>query len=138
MMRLLCRLTCVVLVTVLLPLTASARSGEADKVYAFGYATCLGDSAAYLCAVQMLDGATIDKRTGFLNYREDYSRQMEEALKATYGKYFTCALVFSTKKDKAEKKYLKIRRHLRKDKRVLVRELPVSDFRFSPVAKSEN
>ncbi|MBQ8276972.1 MAG: hypothetical protein IJY00_00775 [Bacteroidaceae bacterium] len=138
MMRLLRRLMFAVLVTVLFPLSASAKSGAADKVYAFGYATCLGDSAVYLCAVQMLDGATIDKRTGFLNYREDYSRQMEEALKATYGKDFTCALVFSTKKGKAEKKYLAIRKRLRKDKGMLVNELPVADFRFSPVAVPEN
>lgn len=123
------RLIFVAMAVASLPLSVSAKSHGEKAVYAFGYATCLGDSTVYLSSVQLLDNASVDRKTGFLNNREDYARQMENALRIAYGKHFTCALFFFKKKEKAEKKYVEIRKRFHKDRLVRVEELPVSAFR---------
>ncbi len=78
---------------------ASAQTAGAQKVekeiYAFGYATCLGDSVAYVSAIQLLPGATTDKKTGFLQNRHLYTAEMEKTMRSRYGKHFTCALFFN-------------------------------------------
>lgn len=113
----------------------SAMAETRDKVYVFGYATCLGDSVIYLSAIQPLDSAIIDHKTKFLNYREDYARQMENALQKIYGKHFTSALVFSSQRSRLEKKYVKLRRYYNK-KPIRIEEVPTTTFHFIPISVS--
>lgn len=112
---------------------AMAKTPGQTDVYAFGCAACLGDTVVYLSAIQSLDGATVDSKTKFLNDREDYARQMENALQEVYGKHYTCALIFSFQRSRLEKKYVKLRR-LYKKKNIRIEELPANVFRFVPVA----
>lgn len=113
--------------------TASAKGDKGNKVYAFGYATCLGDTMVYLSAIQVLDSAQVDAKTGFLINRADYSRQMEQAMKGRFGKPYTCAVMFGTNRSKLEKTYLSIKRHTEHDKSFRLSLLTIKDFKFSPI-----
>jgi len=113
--------------------TAAAKGKDSQAVYAFGYATCLGDSAVYLSAIQVLDSAQIAPKTGFLVQRADYSRQLEQAMKARFGKSYTCAIFFNATRSKLEKSYLEVKRRAERDKAHKVYTLAPEDFKFTPV-----
>lgn len=116
--------------------TSMAQKSNGRGLYAFGYATCLGDSVAYITGIQYLDSATVNKKTGFMEHREYYARQMEKALASQYvGKHYTCALFFSKDKSKLEKQYTDLRKSLNRDKGVVVDEKAVATFRFVPVVE---
>lgn len=114
-------------------------SNHAQKtVYAFGFGTSFNDSTVYLSAIQILPEAQIQKKTGFLENRASYTLQMKRYLESNYVGHETCVLFFSTKKEKLEKKYIKVRRQAQRNKQQTVRELPSEEFRFSALSKAEN
>lgn len=115
----------------ILSATTMAARDRDKTIYAFGFGTCLGDTTVYLSEIQVLDSATINRKTGFLEQREVYSRQMEQALRQRYGKHFTCTIFYAEKKSKAEKQYVNLRKHLNKDKALRPEVLTGADFRFT-------
>ena len=118
----------------LLPFCANARKekGTAD-VYVFGVGTSFNDSVMYMSAPQRLDGALIQKKTGFLEDRTYYSFQFKNYLEANYPGYETCAVFYATSRKNIEKKYAKLRRRYRKDKELRVEEVPTNEFAFIPM-----
>lgn len=116
---------------------ASAQKKKANDIYAFGYAFCLGDSVAYVSAIQKLEGATTEGKKSFLKNRNYYAVQLEQRLKESDGQHYTCALFYADSKKGIEKKYLALRRQFYKYKsnnpvKRLV-EIPSNDFKFQPV-----
>lgn len=111
-------------------------SAKETAIYAFGFGTCLGDSIVYVSQLQVLPQAQINKKTGFLEDRDQYSAQMEQALQQRYGRAFTCTIFFATKKNKAEKQFLNLKKQLGKDKSVRAEYLPPTDFQFAAVIPS--
>lgn len=125
-----------IMVMVALPIASMAQKDGAKGVYAFGYATCLGDSVAYITGIQRLDSAVVNKKTATLEHREYYSRQLEQALAGQFvGKHYTCALFFAKEKEKVEKQYVNLMKTLSKDKGIVVDEKTVAAFRFRPVVE---
>ncbi len=114
-------------------LNAMGKGPDKKQVYAFGYGTCLGDSIVYISAIQVLEGAEFDKKTGFLNDRNIYSYQMEQGLRTYFNKHFTCAVFYSDNKAKLEKRYFSLKKQLGRDKAVRVEELPSATFRFTAI-----
>lgn len=118
-----------------------AAPGYAQKqgktVYAFGYATCLGDSAIYLSTIQPLDSAQLQPKTGFLLHRSAYTAQMQQTLNGKYGKHFTCAIFFSDNQKKIEKEFSKIRHEAEKTDGCTLQILPLADFRFTAISDPE-
>lgn len=117
----------------ILSATAAFAQQEGKTVYAFGYATCLGDSTVYLSTIQPLDSAVVKSKSGFLEHRHEYAVQMEQALAAQYNRYFTCAIFFAEDVKKLEKQYTKICHHLEKEGDRKLQKLPLTTFRFSPI-----
>jgi len=107
-------------------------------VYAFGFGTSFNDSTVYLSAIQVLPDAQVQKKTGFLKHRASYTSQMKRYLESNYIGHETCVLFFSTRKEKLEKKYIKVRRHAQRNKQQTVKELSSEEFRFSALPKAEN
>lgn len=127
------------LVVVAIAFASSTLAKGHDKVvYAFGFGTCLGDTVVYVSSVQQLENAQINHKTGFLENRSDYSYEMERKLQTLYNKAFTCTIIFATEKSKAEKQYLKLKKHLLKDKSLRVEYLTSTDFQFSPIANTND
>ncbi len=128
-------LLCFFFVVLAAPLKAG---GEKQEVYAFAYATNFKDSTIYLSAIQSLTGAVLQKKTGFLEHRSLYALQFKNHLEVTSGKqHFTSAILFSTNKKSLENKYLKMRQRIKKGKKMLLSELPLSDFTFIPLSSEE-
>lgn len=115
------------------PLTNHAQKA----VYAFGFGTSFNDSTVYLSAIQVLPEAQIQKKTGFLEHRASYTSQMKRYLENNYVGHETCVLFFSTKKEKLEKKYIKVRRQAQRNKQQTVKELSSEEFSFSALPKAE-
>ena len=93
--------------------TTAAAKGPVKPIYAFGYATCLGDSTVYTSAIQQLEGAQLTKKKSMLVNREQYSHQMERYMRSTDGKVYTCAIFYAKSRKKAEKQMVSLRRQCR-------------------------
>ena len=78
-----------------------------------------------------LNQVSVDGKTKFLNNRSIYVSAFKRYLEEKYSKTYTCALFFSTKRDKLEKKYLKVKRIAQKEKTTRLMEVPITDFDLS-------
>lgn len=113
---------------------ANAHPKDETTIYAFGYASCLGDTTCYISTIQVLDSASVNSKTKMLGNRAEYAHQMEMALRKIDGKHYTCALFFNTNKGKLEKKYLSIRKRCERDGSLRLESLPEQDFQFAPIS----
>lgn len=117
--------------------SALARSGSEKTVYAFGYATCLGDTVAYLSEIQQLDSAKIDSKTKALEDCAAYSHQLEQTLRQRDGRHYTAAIFFTTDRKKIEKQFLRVKKTAQRTKSntvgVKLESLTAQDFTFKPV-----
>lgn len=127
------RIFCTLLLFTAMLLTGSSASAkDRDKaIYAFGYGTCLGDTVVYLSDIQVLDSATINRKSGFLEQRERYSHTMEQILRQLYHKHFTCTIFYADSKSRLEKQYVNLKKHLNKDKSVRMELLAPGSIKLS-------
>lgn len=116
--------------------TTAAAKGPGKPIFAFGYATCLGDSTVYVSAIQQLEGAQLTKKKSMLVSREQYSHQMEQYMRSTDGKVYTCAIFYAKSRKKAEKQYVSLRRQCNRQKEKMV-ELPADAFAFTALTAEE-
>ena len=108
-----------------------AGNEKQTTMYAFAYGICFNDSVVYLSSVARLNQVSVDGKTKFLNNRSFYVSAFKRYLEEKYSKPYTCALFFSTKRDKLEKKYLKVKRIAQKEKTTRLMEVPITDFDLS-------
>lgn len=113
-------------------ITADAKR-PAKPIYAFGYANCLGDSTVYVSAIQPLEGARLTRKKSMLIGREQYAQQMEQYMRTTDGKPYTCAIFFAKSRKKAEKQFLSLRRQCARQKEKMV-EISAGTFAFTALA----
>lgn len=118
---------------------AEAKSNTPKKtIYAFAYGTNFNDSTAYISAITALPNVQLEPKTKFLQSRSQYALQLKQYLEKNYGGHFMCAVLFNTKKDKLEKRYVKMRRSAANKKaNVRLVEIPVTDFTLKPVIETE-
>ena len=121
--------------------TATSVMAQATKqktIYAFAYGTNLKDSTAYVSAVATLPSVEVENKTNFLSARSEYSKQLKHYLEQKYGGLFTCAIVFGEKKDKVEKRYMKIRKNATSKKfTIRLIEIPRDEFSLQPITFTE-
>ena len=129
-MRSLAKITTLALAMTLLPFSGQAKGNGDDSVYAFGFSQNFNDSTFFLSHIQELPGATLSKREKFLEHRNEYGIQLKEYLESTYEGHETCAIFFSKKKKSLEKKYIKVRRHLLRQKHNKLIEISPKEFQF--------
>ncbi len=108
-----------------------AKSKDNKAVYAFVYGTCFNDSIVYISSIERLSNTAIDKKTNFLNDRSNYTNAFKSYLDNKYQEPHTCAIFYATKRDNIEKKYVKIRHNVTKDKHCRLVEIPATDFKIS-------
>lgn len=95
-------------------LTASAatkeKAEEFKRVYMYGVAVNFNDSTVYMTDIQHLDSMIINKDGSLQNY-VGYSLQLKVHIEGTLGEIDqTCAIIYSDKKKKLEKSFLKMRK----------------------------
>lgn len=115
----------------------ATRRDKRNTIYAFGVATCLGDTTCYMSTIQVLDSATISPKTRMLENRASYAHQMEAALKQRDSKHYTCALFFDKDHTKLERSFLNIKRHIEKDKSMRLEILTADTFKFHGIPTNQ-
>lgn len=127
-------ITLTLLLAVCTATSALAQSTKQKTIYAFAYGTNLKDSTAYISAVATLRGVDVENKTDFLTARSEYSKQIKHYLEQKYGGLFTCAVIFGEKKDKVEKRYVKIRKQASSKKSdIRLIEIPQTDFSLQAI-----
>lgn len=98
------------LICLLGALHLSAFADKPQRVYLFGVATNLNDSTVYLTDVQHLDSMTLNADGSLPNY-VGYSLQLKVYLEGELDEnHQTCAVIYSEKKKKLEKRFLAVRK----------------------------
>lgn len=118
----------------------SAKRTAVDKVYMFGFAASFNDSTVYFTDVQAVDSAWMDTKTKFLLGRENYSYQLRNYLTDNLNeKNRTCIVMFGLKKEKVEKKYLKLKKQytVKANNKFIIKHLTSDDFKFVAIDMSE-
>lgn len=119
--------------------TAAGKGKMMPRVYMYGFSASFTDSTVYFTNVQAVDSVWIDTKTNFLLGRENYSIQLKDMLASKMGApNRTCIVMFSTKRNKVEKDFVKMRRkYTEKAKNHYdVRYIADTDFRFKPIDMS--
>ena len=95
-------------------ISASEKQEKNDKtetIYIFGIGSAFGDTIVSITPIIELKGIKLEKKTGFLPFRSVFSLQLKTYLEGTLGyTQQTCSVVFSDKKKKLQKKYVKVKK----------------------------
>ncbi len=111
--------------------TVQGPKHENVKVYMYGMSNALGDSIVYMTSIMELDGAPIEKSTGFLAYRNDYSLQMKVYLEGTMGRRNqTCTVFYDVKRKNVAKKLYKTKKRILDRGEQKLRMIDDTAFRF--------
>ena len=103
---------------------------EPRRVYMFGVAENFNDSTVYLTDVQHLDSITITPEGSLLNHA-GYSLQLKVYLEGTLNELNqTCAVIYSDKKKKLDKRFTKTRKRYEADKNKTLIRVGTDAFTF--------
>lgn len=122
--------------------TANAKKQQVEKMYMFGMAAAFTDTIVHFTNIQIVDSVWIESKNNFLQDRDVYSNQLRTFLRDKQQSPNRTSIVFySTKREKLEKKYQKMKRLYGKDKKGVehfdVRYIMDTDFKFQPVKQEE-
>lgn len=127
------------LLTILLSTTLLCNAQKvipAPDMYIFGVAYSPVDSTVYITELQFIEGAHVNKKTGFLYSRNEYSSQLSDYMISLGNRHMTVSVTYDVNSKKAEKKYLSMKSKYQKSK-YLIKYLASSEFFFSPVPYEE-
>lgn len=103
---------------------------EPKRVYMFGVAENFNDSTTYLTDVQHLDSLVIAPDGSLLNHA-GYSLQLKVYLEGTLNEINqTCAVIYSDKKKKLDKRFTKTRKKYEADKNKTLKRIGTDVFTF--------
>ncbi len=112
------------------PKEKEGKSQEPKRVYMYGIAVDFNDSTVYLTDVQHLDDVII-KPNGSLQNHAGYSLQLKVYLEGTLGETNqTCTVIYSDKKKKLEKRFMKIRKKYQDSKDKILKQIGTDAFTF--------
>ena len=125
-----CLLSVLQLTAFAAPKEKKEKNEEPKRVYMFGAAIKFNDSVVYLTDVQHLDSITINPDGSIPNYA-GYSLQLKVYLEGSMNEINqTCAIIYSDKKKKLEKRYLKMRKKYTLDESKRLKPIGSGDFAF--------
>lgn len=131
-------LATLLLMLLLISMPVQARNDK-DGVYIFGVSTSFNDSTVYFTEIQYLDSAQLTRRKEFLFGRDHYSYQLKSYMQSINAVTPTCMVVFAKKRNKIEKKYLKLRKRYQNHKRERyeLKFIDANVFRFIAIRSEE-
>lgn len=103
-----------------------------QKVYLFGTAVNHQDSTTYITGIMPIENVTFNKKREAIIGLELYSAQLQDYLLQQGHTGYICTTFFETKANKLEKKFIKLKKHLKKDKTTSFKDLP--EFKFEYVS----
>lgn len=106
------------------------KVAEPKRVYMYGISTNLNDSTVYLTGMQRLEDVAITSDGCIQNYA-NYAQQLKLYLEGVMGETNqTCAVIYSEKKKKAEKRFVKTRKKYLSDKGKTLHQIGTDVFVF--------
>lgn len=103
-------------------------------MYMFGVCFSAIDSTVYFTDIKQVPNTSVERGSGFLYSRNNYSYQLQQYFKSTSGSNYTAVTCYNQKRAKLEKKYAKMRQKYQK-KHFVVNY--VHDFAYNPITYSE-
>lgn len=127
---LICLLGMMQLSAIAAPKEKKQKAEEPKRVYMYGVAINFNDSIVHLTDVQYLDSVIINIDGALQNY-SSYSQQLKVYLESTLGENNqTCAVIYSDKKKKLEKRFIKTRKRYQSDKDKNLKRIGTDAFTF--------
>lgn len=106
------------------------KDEEPKRVYMYGVAVNFNDSTMYMTDVHYLDSMIINKDGSLQNY-VGYSMQLKVFLEGILGETDqTCAVIYSDKKKKLEKRFLKMRKKCLAERKHKLKQIGTDSFTF--------
>lgn len=100
-------------------------------VYVFGFSQEFGDTIAYITDITKVDSVMLQKKTGFLPFRYDFSQQFKGHLEGEKGlKKQTACVFFSKNKAKLTKKLAKMKKRYLNMEHTTVVTIGQDEFKF--------
>lgn len=125
-------LFCIMMQTIAMQSFAIERP---TTLYVYGFSASFNDSTIYITDIQKLDSAWVNKRTGFLYSRENYSSQLKYYLQNLGVANPTCVISFAKTQKDAEKKYQDLRKKYSKNyESFTVKTLSYETFHFKAIS----
>ena len=103
-------------------------------MYMFGVCFSAIDSTVYFTDIKQVPNTSVERGSGFLYSRNNYSYQLQQYFKSTSGSNYTAVTCYNQKRTKLEKKYAKMRQKYQK-KHFVVNY--VHDFAYNPITYNE-
>ena len=103
-------------------------------MYMFGVCFSAIDSTVYFTDIKQVPNTSVERGSGFLYSRNNYSYQLQQYFKSTSGSNYTAVTCYNQKRAKLEKKFAKMRQKYQK-KHFVVNY--VHDFAYNPITYSE-
>lgn len=129
-------LTSLAIAAMLLSGTTNVFAAEKETpIFLFGLSRSLNDSTVYMTEIQLISTAEIDTKTKFLQDREKYSEQLTEYLEKIGVNYPTTVTEYSTSRNKAEKKFLKLRNKFMREGGFELKIVTTDSFQYNPLEK---
>lgn len=100
----------------------------------FGVCFSAIDSTVYFTDIKQVPNTSVERGSGFLYSRNNYSYQLQQYFKSTSGSNYTAVTCYNQKRAKLEKKFAKMRQKYQK-KHFVVNY--VHDFAYNPITYSE-
>lgn len=127
---LICFLGSMQLTTFAAPKEKKGQDDDPKRVYMYGVAVDFNDSTTYITDVQFLDSVKINP-DGSLRNIANYSLQLKVYLEGTLGETNqTCAIIYSDKKKRLEKRFTKMLKRLQSDKNKILKRIGTDAFMF--------
>lgn len=103
----------------------------AQEMYMFGVSFSAVDSTVYFTDIKQVPDTYVEKGTGFLYSRNQYSGQLQQYVRSTTSAQFTSVVCYNKKRKSLEKKFSKMRQKYQK--RNFVVKYVSGDFAFTSV-----
>ena len=110
------------------------RYFAAKDMYMFGVCFSAIDSTVYFTDIKQVPNTSVERGSGFLYSRNNYSYQLQQYFKSTSGSNYTAVTCYNQKRTKLEKKYAKMRQKYQKRNFVVKY---THDFAYNPVVYNE-
>lgn len=102
-----------------------------ENTHMFGVCFSAMDSTVYFTEIKYVPNTSIERGTGFLYSRNEYSGQLQSYIKSAAGGSYSTVTVYSQSAKKLEKKYTKMREKYQKRKFVV--KYIDSGFNYTPI-----
>lgn len=111
-----------------------AVAAKAENVYVYGIAFSPTDSVTYLTDIRILENVKLQKKTKFLQSRNEYSIQLKQYMSEQGLDHYVCAVVFKPTYKSLYKDYVNYKKYLTK-RNLVISTIDQMKFQFRAITE---